>query len=74
MKKVLIEKDSYFDSVFLMLTTKTVKETNGVVEAVGSTDQAFVIGVQWHPELLFREAASHHCLFAGLVEACVNRE
>lgn len=34
MKKVLLEKDSYFDSVFLMLTTKTVKETAGVLEAV----------------------------------------
>lgn len=46
---------------------------DGVVEAVESTDQAFVIGVQWHPELLFRDAAGHRRLFAGLVEACANR-
>jgi len=44
-----------------------------VVEAVESTNQAFVIGVQWHPELLFRDAAPHRRLFVGLVEACVNR-
>ncbi|MGA9350495.1 MAG: gamma-glutamyl-gamma-aminobutyrate hydrolase family protein [Anaerolineae bacterium] len=46
---------------------------DGVVEAVESTDQAFVVGVQWHPELLFRDAATHRRLFAGLVEACANR-
>lgn len=46
---------------------------DGVVEAVESMDQAFVIGVQWHPELLFRDAAPHRRLFAGLVEVCANR-
>lgn len=46
---------------------------DGVVEAVESTDQAFVVGVQWHPELLFQNAAPHRRLFAGLVEACTNR-
>lgn len=46
---------------------------DGVVEAVESMDQAFVIGVQWHPELLFRDAALHRRLFAGLVAACANR-
>jgi putative glutamine amidotransferase len=46
---------------------------DGVVEAVESTDQAFVIGVQWHPELLFQDAAPHRLLFAGLVEARANR-
>ena len=44
-----------------------------VVEAVESTDQAFIIGVQWHPELMFRDAAPHRLLFAGLVDACANR-
>ncbi len=33
-KKVVVEKDSYFDSVFLMLTSKTVREIPGVQEAV----------------------------------------
>jgi putative glutamine amidotransferase len=46
---------------------------DGVVEAVESTDQAFVVGVQWHPELLFRDAAPHRRLFAGLVEVCASR-
>jgi putative glutamine amidotransferase len=46
---------------------------DGVVEAVESTDQAFIIGVQWHPELMFRDTAPHRRLLAGLVEACANR-
>jgi len=46
---------------------------DGVVEAVESIDEAFVIGVQWHPELLFRDAAAHRLLFAGLIAACASR-
>lgn len=46
---------------------------DGVVEAVESMDEAFVVGVQWHPELLFRDAAPHRLLFAGLIAACANR-
>ncbi|MBO4110701.1 gamma-glutamyl-gamma-aminobutyrate hydrolase family protein [Streptococcus suis] len=42
---------------------------DGVIEAIESTDYPFMIGVQWHPEML------HHCdagmcrLFKALVEA-----
>jgi len=32
MKKVIIQKDAYYDSVFLMLTAKAVKQTPGVKE------------------------------------------
>ncbi len=34
MKQVLVQKDSYFDSVFLMLINQDVKKTEGVTEAV----------------------------------------
>ena len=34
MKKILIEKDSYYDSVFLMLIGSEVKKVPGVREAV----------------------------------------
>ncbi len=34
MKKIVLEKDSYYDSVFLMLTSKAVKEIPGVKNAV----------------------------------------
>ncbi|MGD2126952.1 MAG: acyl-CoA synthetase FdrA [Desulfobacteraceae bacterium] len=36
MKKVVVQENSYFDSVFLMLTTKAIKQIPGVKEAVVS--------------------------------------
>ncbi len=36
MKKILVEKDSYYDSVFLMLINKEVKQYDGVRDAVVS--------------------------------------
>ncbi len=36
MKKIIIKKESYYDSVFLMLASKEVKKNQGVVEAVAS--------------------------------------
>ena len=36
MKRVLVEKDSYYDSVFLMLINREVKEIEGVTDAVVS--------------------------------------
>jgi len=36
MKKVVVEKDSYYDSVFLMLINKDVKQFDGVADAVVS--------------------------------------
>ena len=36
MKQVLIEKDAYYDSVFLMLINREVKKIDGVIEAVVS--------------------------------------
>ncbi len=35
-KRVLVEKDSYYDSVFLMLINREVKEIEGVTDAVVS--------------------------------------
>ena len=34
MKKLSVRKDSYFDSVFLMLLSKKLKESGGVADAV----------------------------------------
>jgi len=46
MKKVLVEKESYYDSVFLMLTSKAVKEIPGVRDAV------VAMGTEMNLELL----------------------
>ena len=42
---------------------------DGVVEAVETLDQPFVIGVQWHPERLFMTDETSRRLFAAFVYA-----
>lgn len=42
---------------------------DGLVEAVVHPDASFVVGVQWHPELMFRRHPAHLNPFAGLVAA-----
>ncbi len=42
---------------------------DGIVEAIEHTSHPFALGVQWHPELLWREHAAHHALFRAHVEA-----
>ena len=46
MKKILVQKDSYYDSVFLMLINKEVKQFEGVKDAVVS------MGTEVNVELL----------------------
>jgi putative glutamine amidotransferase len=40
-----------------------------VIEAVELPERRFALGVQWHPESFWREAAGFQPLFRGLVEA-----
>jgi putative glutamine amidotransferase len=42
---------------------------DGVIEAVEISDLPFVIGVQWHPELLFAEDEASRRLFSAFVQA-----
>ena len=43
---------------------------DGTTEAVWRPESRFVLGVQWHPELLTDCDASAAALFAAFVEAC----
>lgn len=44
---------------------------DGIVEAIESTEHAFVVGVQWHPEmLLLKEDTSSLRLIEAFVRAC----
>jgi putative glutamine amidotransferase len=49
----------------------TATATDGVVEAVELPGMRFVLGVQWHPECLFREHPEHFKPFKAFVEATV---
>jgi putative glutamine amidotransferase len=46
---------------------------DGVIEAVEGEGQAFVLGVQWHPEEMAAEDDKAQRLFDALVEACEGR-
>lgn len=50
------------------------KASDGIVEAVESTDHRFVIGVQWHPEALMENADQVSIrLFGAYMKACAER-
>ncbi|MBM4262090.1 MAG: gamma-glutamyl-gamma-aminobutyrate hydrolase family protein [Deltaproteobacteria bacterium] len=43
---------------------------DGLTEAVESTNHAFVLGVQWHPEVLAPKRADQRRIFSLLIAAC----
>ncbi|MFM1525344.1 gamma-glutamyl-gamma-aminobutyrate hydrolase family protein [Helcococcus bovis] len=46
----------------------SAKSKDGVVEAFESKNYSFMIGVQWHPEMLHRVEESMNLLFKNLIE------
>ncbi len=51
----------------------SAKSRDGLVEAIEHPDHAFMVGVQWHPENLWRRHEAHRRLFATFVNAAANR-
>lgn len=47
----------------------SARSADGVVEAIESTDDSFVVCVQWHPERLASRSARHLALFKALIQA-----
>lgn len=43
--------------------------SDGLVEAVDHPGQRWVLGVQWHPEMMYRAHAEHRAPFEALMEA-----
>jgi putative glutamine amidotransferase len=50
------------------------RAADGVIEAIEATDprHGFVLGVQWHPEAMWRRDEASRRLFRALVAACVG--
>jgi putative glutamine amidotransferase len=46
---------------------------NGVIEAVEAAGRAFTVGVQWHPERMWRRVPACARLFAALVRAAARK-
>jgi putative glutamine amidotransferase len=49
------------------------RSPDGVVEAVELPDHPFALGVQWHPESMFREDPRQLAIYRGLVDAARER-
>lgn len=52
----------------------TATAPDGVVEGVELPDKRFVVGIQWHPECLFKQYPEHARPFKALVQACQARD
>ncbi|MCX7623705.1 MAG: gamma-glutamyl-gamma-aminobutyrate hydrolase family protein [Thermomicrobium sp.] len=50
----------------------TARAPDGVIEAVELPSATFVLGVQWHPERLYRTFPQHRALFRALVLAALR--
>lgn len=48
----------------------SARAEDGLVEAVESTQHTFVLGVQWHPEVLAPKRADQQRIFSSLIAAC----
>lgn len=46
---------------------------DGIVEAIEHEGEEFIIGVQWHPEMMATENKNMLSIFTKLVEACLNK-
>ena len=46
---------------------------DGVIEGIESTKHGFVLGVQWHPEVLAPRQQHQHRIFASFAAFCKNR-
>lgn len=52
----------------------TARSSDGVVEAIEESDaDRFVVGVQWHPELNWRDDEFSRNIFKVFVDVCANR-
>ena len=66
---------SHHQSVKVVATalTATAVAPDGVIEAIESSSQRFLLGIQWHPEFLFDRHERHRRLFEAFLEAARRR-
>ncbi|NLX90623.1 MAG: gamma-glutamyl-gamma-aminobutyrate hydrolase family protein [Firmicutes bacterium] len=46
---------------------------DGIIEAVESELHSWVLGVQWHPELMFKHSAEQQSIFKAFINSCKLR-
>jgi putative glutamine amidotransferase len=47
---------------------------DGIIEGIEKEDRSFMMGVQWHPELMTEKQTENRKLFEGLVKASQKRK
>lgn len=47
---------------------------DGVVEAIETKGDGFILGVQWHPEAIWQQSKAAAVLFDGFIQACCYRK
>ena len=50
--------------------TVSAVSADGIVEGLEKKDHPFFVGVQWHPEHMYRKAMEQRKLFSAFVDAC----
>ena len=48
----------------------TARSTDGVIEALEMPSKRFLLGVQWHPERVWRLGIEHRLIFEAFIKAC----
>lgn len=51
----------------------SARSSDGVIEALEMPSRSFVLGVQWHPERIWRLAAEHRLIFEAFIKACIKK-
>ncbi len=46
------------------------RAVDGIIESIASSDKYFIIGVQWHPELMYKKNSKHLKLFKRFIKNC----
>jgi putative glutamine amidotransferase len=72
-----IQTNSFHHQAIKALAPELVAEgrsPDGLIEAVSLPGRSFVLGVQWHPEMMFEHHAEHRQPFRQLVSKSASRE
>lgn len=49
------------------------RSSDGIIEAIESNDDRWVVGVQWHPEWMLEDREDMPALFRAFCDACLSR-
>lgn len=73
--KTTIEVNSYHHQAIKDVADAfkvAVSAPDGIVEAIELKGDRFVIGTQWHPEMMVEHYQEHFLIFKAFVEACIE--